>query len=137
MRKSSSIYVRDNVDKTIQRIDSLIDFNPHKIDLFDSQFCSKEDEDCSLQSYKCIGNLVNTKKPLGVGYVFKSHCFPLMNVSLSFKVVFILEYLNRNWYFHHFAMIFTFVKNIILNVQQILYILNQNNICYYNCICLM
>ena len=71
MSKSKSIYVWNNVDNIIQRIESQIDFNYHTTDLYDSQLCSKEDEDCSFQS------LVKKKKPFGVGYGFKSNCFPI------------------------------------------------------------
>ena len=46
MSESKSIYVLDNVENIIQRIESRIDFNSHSIDLYDSKCCSKEYEDC-------------------------------------------------------------------------------------------
>ena len=89
--KSKSVYVWYNVDNIIQRIESRIDLNSHTTYLYNSQFFSKEHENCSLQYWKCIRKLANMKKPLGVGYGFKSHCFPLMNVYLSVKVYVSLE----------------------------------------------
>ena len=65
----------DNLDNIIHIIESLNDFNSHGTHLFDIKYCSKEDKDCSLQSENCIRNIVKIKKPLGVGYVFKEHCF--------------------------------------------------------------
>ena len=49
MIKSQSIYMWDNVHRIIQRIESRIDFDSKITDLYDSQYCSKEYEDCSLQ----------------------------------------------------------------------------------------
>ena len=48
MSKSQLIYMWENVDSIIQIIESLIDFNLKTTDLYDSQYWSKEDEDCSL-----------------------------------------------------------------------------------------
>ena len=36
----------ENVDRKVQRIESRIDFNSKTTDLYDSQYCPKEDEDC-------------------------------------------------------------------------------------------
>ena len=50
MSKSQSIYMWDNVDRIIQRIESRIDFDSKTKYLHYSQYISKEDEDCSIQS---------------------------------------------------------------------------------------
>ena len=71
MIKSKSTYVWDNVDNIIQIIESQIDFIYHTTDLYDPQFCSREEIDCSLQSSKCIRELMHTKKLLGVEDGFK------------------------------------------------------------------
>ena len=42
MNKSDSIYVWDNVDNVIHIIESLIDFNSHRIDLYDSNTVQKK-----------------------------------------------------------------------------------------------
>ena len=46
MSKQKSIYVWNDIENIIQRIESRIDSISHTIDLYDSQLCSKEDEDC-------------------------------------------------------------------------------------------
>ena len=48
----------ENVDTIIQRIESRIDFKSHTTDLYDSQYCFKENEDFSLQSYHFIRELL-------------------------------------------------------------------------------
>ena len=75
MSKYKSICVWDNVDNIIQIIESLIDFNSHKTDFYDSKYCSKEYEYYSLQSFNCNGKMVKIKKPAGVAYVFKLNFF--------------------------------------------------------------
>ena len=54
----------DNVDRVIQIIEPRIDFSSKTTDLYYSQYCSKEDEDCSLQSSHFIRELVKLNKPL-------------------------------------------------------------------------
>ena len=61
----------------IQIIRSQIDLISHTTDLYYSQFCSTEDEDYSLQYSHFIREWVQIKKPLGVGYGFKSHCLSI------------------------------------------------------------
>ena len=72
----------ENVDTIIQRIESRIDFTSHTTDLYDSQYCFKENEDFSLQSYHFIRELVQLDKTLGDGCGFKSHLIPI-NECLS------------------------------------------------------
>ena len=55
MIKSESIYMWDNVDKTIQIIDSQIDLINKRTDLYDPQYFSKDNEDCSLKYSYIIG----------------------------------------------------------------------------------
>ena len=71
MSKTQSIYIWDNVDRIILRIESKIDFDSKTTDLYDSQYCSKYYEDCSIQSYRFIIELVQKKKPFGFAYGFK------------------------------------------------------------------
>ena len=71
MSKSESIYVWENVDKTIQRIESQIDLISKKIDLYDPQYFSKDNEDCSLKSSHIIGEFVSMKEPHDFMYGFK------------------------------------------------------------------
>ena len=44
--KYHSMHMWENIDTIIQIIESQIYFTSHKIDLYDSQYCSKEDEYC-------------------------------------------------------------------------------------------
>ena len=55
MIKSESIYMWDNVDKTLQIIDSQIDLINKRTDLYDPQYCSKDNEDFSLKYSYIIG----------------------------------------------------------------------------------
>ena len=73
MSKSQSIYMWDNDDRIILRIESRIDLESKTADLYDSQYCSKEDEDRSIQSYHFIRELVQMNKSFGFAYGFKSH----------------------------------------------------------------
>ena len=79
-----------NVDKIIQTIESRIDLISKTSDLYDPQYFSKDNEDCSLKSSHIIGEFVQMKNHLSLlmGLIHTVHT--LMNISLSWKVVFIL-----------------------------------------------
>ena len=62
-----SIYVMDKVDNVIQMIESRIGFIYFTTDLYDSQLCSKDDEDYSLHCVNCIRKLVQMNNPLCLG----------------------------------------------------------------------
>ena len=62
MSKSQWIYMWENVDMIIQIIESRIDLISKTTDLYDSQYCSKENEDYSLQSSHIIREFVHMKK---------------------------------------------------------------------------
>ena len=64
----------DNVDRTIQIIESRIDLINKTIDLYDTQYYSKNNKDCSLKSSHIIGSFVPMKKPHDLMYGFKSQC---------------------------------------------------------------
>ena len=74
MSKPQSIYMWENVVKTIQRIKSHIHFISKTTDLYDPQYFSKDNEDCSLKSSHIIGEFVQMKKPFDFAYEFKSQC---------------------------------------------------------------
>ena len=73
-RKPQSIYMWENMDMIIQRIESQIDLISKTTYLYYSQYCSKDNEDCSRQSSHIIGEFVHMKKPVEFLYGFKSHC---------------------------------------------------------------
>ena len=94
MSKPESIYMWDNVDKTVQRIESRIDLINKRTDLYDPQYCSKDNEDCSLKSYYIIGEFVPMKKQHDFMYGFKSQCTSI-NEGFS-KLNFFLRSRRKN-----------------------------------------
>ena len=54
MGKSQSIYMWENVDMIIQRIESQIYSNSKSTYLYDPKYCSKDNEYCSIKSYHII-----------------------------------------------------------------------------------
>ena len=82
MSKPKSIYMWENVDNTIQRIESRIDLIKKRIYLYDPHYYSKDNEDCSLKYYHIIGELVPKKEPHYFMYGFKYQCISI-NERLS------------------------------------------------------
>ena len=74
MSKPESIYLWDNVEKTIKIVVSLIDFFNRRTDLDDPQYCSKDNEDFSLKYSHIIGEFVPMKEPHNFMYGFKYKC---------------------------------------------------------------
>ena len=68
MIKTESIYMWENVDNTIQIIESQNDLINRRTDLYYPQYCPKENEDCSLKSSHIIGYFL----PIKFIYEFKS-----------------------------------------------------------------
>ena len=62
MSKPKSIYMGDNVDKTIQIIESQIDLFNRKTDLQDQNFCYQDNDGCSLKYSHIIGEFMPMKK---------------------------------------------------------------------------
>ena len=82
MSKPESIYMWDNVDNTIERIESRVELINKTTDLYDPQYCSKDNEDCSLKSSHIIVEFVPMKKPHDFMYGFKSQ-FTSINEQFS------------------------------------------------------
>ena len=80
--KSESIYMWNNVDNTIQMIDSWNDLFSKTTDLYYPQNFSKKNEDCLLKSSHIIGKFVPMKKPHDFMYGFNSQCTSI-NEQLS------------------------------------------------------
>ena len=70
MGKPHSIYMWDNVDKTIQIIESQIDLMSKTTDLYYPQYCSKDNECCSLKSSHIIKEFVHMEKSFEFAYGF-------------------------------------------------------------------
>ena len=72
--KPESIYMWDNVDKTIQRIESQIDLINRRTDLYEPKYFTQDNEGCSLKSSHTIGEFVPMSEPHDFMYGFKSQC---------------------------------------------------------------
>ena len=104
MSKSQSIYIWNNVDRIILRIESLIGFEFKTTNVYYSQYWSKKDEDCSLQSSRFIRESARIKNHLVLRMDFNHIVHPLMNVYPSWNIVFSLDQIIIEIYFHHLAM---------------------------------
>ena len=103
MSKTESIYMWDNLDNTIQRIESLIDLINRGTDLYDSKYCSKDNEGCSLKSSHIIGEFMPMKKQHDFSMGLSPNVDPLINGYLSWKFVFIQGGRISRRYFHQLA----------------------------------
>ena len=74
MSKPESIYMWDNVDKTIQIIESQIDLINRRTGLYDPRYFSQDNEDCSLKSSHIIESFVTMKEPHDFMFGFNSQC---------------------------------------------------------------
>ena len=74
MSKPQSVYMWEDVDTIIHRIESQIDLIPKTTYIYESQYFPKDNEDCSLKYYNIIGEFMQMKKPFDFAYGFKSHC---------------------------------------------------------------
>ena len=74
MSKPESIYMWDNVDNTIQSIESRIDLFNKRTDLYNPKYCSQDNEGCSLKSSHIIAEFLPMKEPHEFMYGFKSQC---------------------------------------------------------------
>ena len=70
------------MDKTIKTIESRIELINRRTDLYDPQYCSQDNEGCSLKSSHIIGEFVPMKEPHDFMYEFKSQCTSI-NEQLS------------------------------------------------------
>ena len=104
MSKPESIYMWDNVDKTIQIIESRIDLINRKTDLYYPIFFSQDNDGCSLKSSHIIGEFMQMKKDMIFCMDLIPNVHPLMNNSLSWKVVFIKGGRIGRRHFHYLAM---------------------------------
>ena len=122
----------------IQIIVSLIDLITKTIDLYDSQYCSKDNKDCSLKYPLIVGNFVQMKKPFYFAHGFKSHCTSINecfsklegclnsrpNIKRKIFPIFGNEFLPPS-------------KTISLTGFPVISTLKQKDICDYNPICIM
>ena len=75
--------------KTIQRIESRIELISETTELYDPQYFSKDNEDCSLKYSHIIGEFVHMKNYFSLRMGLNHTLHPLMKFYLSWKVVFI------------------------------------------------
>ena len=89
MNKPESIYMWDNVNKTIQIIKSQIYLINRKTDLYDPKICSQDNNGCSLKISHIIGEFMPMKNNMIFCMDLSPNVHPLMKDSISWKVVFI------------------------------------------------
>ena len=104
MSKPDSIFMWDNVDKSIQIIELRIDLINRKTDLYYSKFCSQENDGCSLKSSHIIREFIPMKKRYKFCMGLSPNVHPLMNDYLSWKVAFIQGGRISPRHFHYLAM---------------------------------
>ena len=138
MSKLQSIYMWENLDKTIQIIELQMDLIVKTTDLHDPQYCSKDNGDYSLKSSHIIGGFVHMKKPFEFTYGFKSNCtsinerfsklegcpHSILKNKINTSPPFGNEFLPPP-------------KNISLTYCPIMYPSKQKYICNYYPICIM
>ena len=78
-----------------------------------------------------------TKKPLGFGYGFKSHCLPINERFSNFKGYCQSRISNQKLIFPPFGNDFYLNKKIIVKGHPVLYSLKIKYICDYNLRCIM
>ena len=138
MSKPQSVYMWENIDMTIQIIESLIDLISKTTDLYDSQYFSKDNEDFSLKISHIIGKLVQMKKPFDFEYGFKSNCTSI-NERLSKLEGFLHSRpRNKRKTLPPFGNeLLPPSKSISLTGCPIIYPLNHKDLCDYHPICIM
>ena len=129
---------RDNVNKTIQRIESRIDLINRKTDLYDPTFPHQDNDGCSLKSSHIIGEFMPMKKRHYFLYGIKSQCASI-NERLS-KLEACINSIRKN-------KLKTFTplgneclhpsKNITQKNDHISYPMKQKDLCDYNPRCIM
>ena len=77
MIKPESIYMWDNVYKTIQRIESRVDIINRRTDLYHPKYFPQDNEGCSLKYSHIIGEFLKMKEPHDFMYGFKSQYKPI------------------------------------------------------------
>ena len=94
----------ENVDNTIQIIESRINLINRKTDLYDPNFFSQDNDICSLKSSHIIGEFMPMKNNMIFCMGLSPNVHPLMNGSLSWNVVFIQGGIISRRNFHHLKM---------------------------------
>ena len=128
----------ENMDKIIQIIESRIDLISKTSDLYDPQYCSKDNEYCSLKSSDIIRPFVQMKKPSDFAYGFKSHCTSITDSLSKLESCLRSRQKNKSKTFPQFCNEFLPPsKNISLENFPIMYPLKQKDFYDYDPICIM
>ena len=130
MSKPKYIYLWDNVDKTIQTIESRIDLVNRRTDLYDPNFFPKTIMVVQSNLLIFLEKLCqwNNHMILCMGLSLNGH--PLVNNFLCWKVV-VIQGGRISWrHFHHLAMnSYLHKKNITLKNYHIMYPMKQKDLC--------
>ena len=107
-------------------------------DLYDPQYCSKENEYCSLKSSYIIGEFVQTRKPFEFSYGFISHCTSINERFSKLEGFLHSRPRNKVKTFPLFGNEFLPPsRNNSLTAFRIMYPLKQRDICDHTPICIM
>ena len=136
MGQPQSIYMWKNVDKIILRNESQNDLISKITDLQYPQYCSKENEKCSLKASHIIGKFVQMKKSFQFTYGSKANFTSITELFSKLEVVFIQDQRIRERHVHHWAMNSYLVHKKLTNFCT-MYLLKQKNICDYDIISIM
>ena len=104
MIKPKYIYMWDNVDKTIQTIESRIDLINRRTDLYDPKFFPKTMMVVHSNLLILLENFWQWKNYMILGMGLYPNVHPWMNDSLSWKVIFLQGGRISRRHFHHLAM---------------------------------
>ena len=133
MSKPESIHMWDNVDMTIQRIESRIDLINRGTDLYDPQYFPQYNEDCSLKYSHIIGSFVPMKEPHDFMYGIKSQCTFIKELFSKLEGCLHSRRRNMSKKFTSLGNAFlTPSKNITLTDYHIMYPMKQRDICDYD-----
>ena len=128
----------DNVDKTIQRIESRIGLINRRTDLYDPKYCSQDNESCSLKYSHIIGEFVPMKEPHDFMYGFKSKCTSINERLSKLEGCINSRRKNKSKTFPPFGNeLLPPSKHISLTACPIMYPLKQKDLCDYYPRCIL
>ena len=128
----------ENVDNTIQLIESRIDLINSKTDLYDPNFFSQDNDGCSLKSFHIIGEFMAMKKQHDCLYEFKSQCTSINERFSKLDGCLHSRRKNKSKTFPPLGNEFIPPsKNVTLKNDHNIYPIKQKDICDYDPRCIM
>ena len=138
MSKPESIYMWDNVENTIQIIESRIYLINRRTDLYDPTFFSQDNAGCSLKFSHIIGEFMTMKKQHDFLYGFKPQCTFINDRFSELEGCLHSRRKKKSKTFPPLGNEFLPPsKNITLKNDHIIYPMKQKDLCDYDPICIM